>query len=130
MRSMVIVQPTHPGLLAEVTGLLARSRVNLMDFSGHVVGNTAIISLQAEPYRDGFRILSEAGYHVYASETLLVRLEQSPGALARLSRQLADAGVEVRGLHIVSKDAKAGIVALETADQDKAREILQDILVG
>ena len=130
MRSMVIIQPTHPGLLAEVTSLLAKSQVDLVDFSGHVVGSTAVISLQTDPYRDGFRILSEAGYHVYASETLLVRLEHSPGALARLSRRLADAGVEVRGLHIVGKDSGAGIVALETADRDKAREVLGDQLVG
>ena len=130
MKSMVIIQPTRPGLLAEVTGLLANSQVNLMDCSGQVVGQTAVISLQADPYLDGLRILSEAGYHVYASETLLVRLDAAPGALARLSRRLADAGVEVRGLHFVNKDARAGIVALETADQEKAREVLKDSLVG
>jgi hypothetical protein len=50
-------------------------------------------------------------------------------ALAELSRRLAEANVDVRGMHIVNKDAKAGIVALETADHQKAREILQDILL-
>ncbi len=130
MRTMVIVQPSHPGLLAEVTSLLADHRIALSDFSGQVVGNTAVISLQAERYRDGYRVLSEAGYHVYASETLLVRLDQAPGALARLSQQLAEAGVNVRGLHLVNKDARAGIVALETADHDKARAVLQNQLVS
>ncbi|MDH3769266.1 MAG: hypothetical protein OES99_12565, partial [Gammaproteobacteria bacterium] len=100
------------------------------DFSGHVVGRMSVISLQPEPYELAFRILSEAGYHVYASETLLVRLEQGSGALAQLSRRLADAGITIRGLHIVNKDAGAGIVALETADQDKARVVLKDQLVS
>lgn len=130
MRTMVIVQESRPGLLADVTSLLARNDVDLNDFSGQVVGETAVICLQAEEYRVGYRILSEAGYHVYASETLLVRLDQAPGALARLSQQLAAAGVDVRGLHLVNKDAEAGIVALETLDQEKARQILKDQLVG
>ena len=130
MKTMVIVQPAHPGLLAEITGLLANQNINLRDISGHVAGSMSVIALQAEPYREVFSILSEAGYHVYASETLLVRVEQSPGALARLSRRLADAGVQVRGLHIINKDEAAGIVALETLDHEKAREVLKDLLVG
>ena len=130
MRTMVIVQQSRPGLLADVTTLLASHRIDLSDFSGHVVGDTAVITLQARPYRDGYRVLSEAGYHVYASETLLVRLDQEPGALARLSQRLAEAGVNVRGLHLVNKDEQAGLVALETADQDKAREVLREQLVG
>lgn len=130
MKTLTIVQPTHTGLLAGITDLLARHGVNLLDLSGHVVGRMSVISLQAEPHRDVFRLLSEAGYHVYASETLLVRVEQAPGTLASLSRRLADAGVAVRGLHIVNQDAGAGIVALETADQDKARKVLRDLLVG
>ena len=65
-----------------------------------------------------------------ASEHLLVRLEKHPGALAELSRRLAQRNVNVRGMHIVTKDERTGIVALETADHEKAREVLEDILVG
>lgn len=130
MRTMVIIQPSHPGLLAEVTGLLASKQVDLGDLSGQVVGDTAVISIQAQNYRRAYRVLSQAGYHVFANETLLVRIEQSPGALAKLSQRLADAGVDVRGLHFVNKDAQAGIVALETADPGSARAILKDQLVG
>ena len=130
MRTMVIIEAARPGLLADITTLLARHGIDLNDFSGHMVGDTAVITLQAEPYRDGYRVLTEAGYHVYASETLLVRLEQAPGALAKLSQRLAQAGVNVRGLHLVNKDEQAGLVALETADQDRARDVLRDQLVG
>lgn len=130
MKTMVIIQPSHPGLLAEVTGLLAANEISIVDLSGYAVGDTAVISVQVVDYRTGYRVLSEAGYQVYANETLLVRISQERGALARLSQQLADAGVDVRGLHIVNKDVGAGIVALETTDQDTARELLRDQLVS
>ena len=93
------------------------------------MGNTAVLSLTIERDQEAFRLLSDAGYRVIASEHLLIRLEKHPGALAELSRRLAEENVNVRGMHIVNNDETAGIVALETADYEKARQVLKDILV-
>ena len=130
MKGLTIVQEDHPGLLAEITTLLEQRVIAVQDFAGISLGDTAVISLTVERYKDVFRLLSDAGYRVIASEHLLVRLEKHPGALAELSRRLAEANVDVRGMHIVNKDEKAGIVALETVDYEKARQVLEDILVG
>ena len=129
MKALTIIQENHPGLLAEVATLLEEEGIPLIDFAGQAVGDTAVISLTVEPYKKTFRLLSDAGYRVVASEHLLVRLQKHPGALAELSRRLADADVDVRGMHIVNKDDKAGIVALETSDYERARSLLSDILV-
>lgn len=130
MKTLNIIHEDHPGLLAEVTTLLEKEGVAVQDFAGLSVGNTAVLSLTVENFEQVFRMLSDAGYRVIASEHLLVRLEKHPGALAELSRRLAEENVNVRGMHIVTKDEKTGIVALETIDHEKAREILKDILVG
>lgn len=130
MKGLTIVQEDHPGLLAEITTLLEQRGIAVKDFAGISLGSTAVISLTVDRNKEVFRLLSDAGYRVVASEHLLVRLEKHAGALAELSRRLADANVDVRGMHIVNKDAKAGIVALETLDYEKAREVLKDILVG
>jgi hypothetical protein len=129
MKALTIIQENHPGLLAEVTTLVEKQGIGIIDFSGQVVGNTAVITLQVKPYKEVFRLLSDAGYRVIASEHLLIRLDRHPGALAELSRTLANAEVDVRGMHIINKDEKAGIVALETVDYEKARELLKDLLV-
>jgi len=124
-----IIQEDHPGLLAEVTTVLEGEGITVQDFAGLSVGNTAVLSLTIERDQEAFRLLSDAGYRVIASEHLLVRLEKHPGALAELSRRLAQENVNVRGMHIVNNDETAGIVALETVDHEKAREVLKDILV-
>ena len=129
MKALNIIQEDHPGLLAEVTTLLEKENIAVQDFAGLTVGRTAVISLTIEQYKKAFRILRDAGYRVIASEHLLLRLEKHPGALAELSRRLAQEKVNVRGMHIVNKDENAGIVALETADYEKARQVLKDILV-
>jgi len=124
-----IIQEDHPGLLAEVTTVLEKEGIAVLDFAGLTVGKTAVISLTIERDKEAFRLLSDAGYRVIASEHLLVRLEKHPGALAELSRRLAQENVNVRGMHIVNNDETAGIVALETVDHEKAREVLKDILM-
>ena len=129
MKVLNIIQEDHPGLLAEVTTVLEGGGITVQDFAGLSVGKTAVISLTIERDQEAFRLLSDAGYRVIASEHLLVRLEKHPGALAELSRRLAEENVNVRGMHIVNNDETAGIVALETVDHEKAREVLKDILV-
>jgi hypothetical protein len=129
MKVLNIVQEDHPGLLAEITSLLEKEEIAVHDFAGLTVGNTAVISLTIMRHKEAFRLLSDSGYRVIASEHLLVRLEKHPGALAELSRRLAEENVNVRGMHIVNNDEYAGIIALETLDHEKAREVLKDILV-
>ena len=129
MKSLTIIREDHPGLLVEVTTVLEKAGIDVIDFAAQAVGKTAVISLTVEPYQEAFRLLSDAGYRVVASEHLLVRLEKHAGALAELSRRLADASVDVRGMHIVNTDENAGIVALETANLEAAREVLKEILV-
>jgi len=129
VKVLTVIEQNHPGLLAEVTSVLERARVDILDFSGQVVGDTAVISLQLRPYQAAFRVLSDAGYRVVSHDHLLVRLDRRPGALAALSRRLADAQVDVRGMHIVNKDEAACIVALEARQTEKARNVLADSLV-
>ena len=129
MKVLNIIQEDHPGLLAEVTTVLEEEGITVHDFAGLSVGNTAVLSLTIERDQEAFRLLSDAGYRVITSEHLLIRLEKHPGALAELSRRLAQENVNVRGMHIVNNDETAGIVALETVDYEKAREVLKDILV-
>ena len=130
MKTLNIIHEDHPGLLAEVTTLLEREGFAVQDFAGLSVGNMAVISLTMERSDEAFRLLSDAGYRTVASEHLLVRLQKHPGALAELPRRLEEQNVNVRGMHIVSKDENTGIVALETLDHEKAREVLRDILVS
>jgi len=129
MKTLTIVQKNHPGLLAEVATVMETANIPVEDFSGQVVGDTAVISLTVKPFEEAFRLLSEKGYRIVTSDHLLIRLEAQPGALAELSRRLAEAQVDVRAMHIVNKDEKAGIVALETADYERARAVLKNILV-
>ena len=129
MRNLTIINEDREGLLAEITKLLADNKIVLHDFSGETIAETAVIKLAPDPYNKCFRLLIDSGYQVIANESLLIRLSQTPGALAKLSRELADGGIEIRSMHIVNRSEDGALVALEVDEPGLARKQLKEYLV-
>ncbi len=75
------------------------------------------------------RIIDRSGIQGFVSEHLLIRIEDHPGALADISRRLANAQVDIRSMHFVNKEADSCIVALETENDYRARQVLHKLLV-
>ena len=129
MKSLTILQETRPGLLAEITTLLEGQGINLSTIEGDTVGSVAVISITSERYEDCFEVLSNSGFKVFAHEQILVGIEDQPGALAEISRRLANEQVDIRSIHFVNRENSRCIVALETENDYRARQLLRDLLV-
>lgn len=129
MKMLTVVAEDRPGLMVEITSVLEEAGIEIVDFAGQTLAGTAVLNLRAEPLDEAFRRLSAAGFRVVSHDHVLVRLENHPGALGELSRLLAEARIDVRGMHIVGRQQAASIVALETPDADRARDVLGDRLV-
>lgn len=129
MKILTIIEDNRPGLLAEITSLLESAKVDVRDINGDTTGNQAVITLRAEPYRRCYRTLADNGFKVFTAEHILVRIEDQPGALADLSRTLANDQVEIRSIHFIHKEDGRCIVALETENPYRTSQLLRDILV-
>jgi len=129
MKTLTIIQPAHPGLLTEITTILAERNLNISDIDASIADGQAVITLSVESSGKAFQLLSDAGYRVIAARYILLRINNRPGELARLSRRLSHQNIDIRSIHIISKKGDNGIVALESADHDRAREILSALLV-
>ena len=129
LRTLTVIGEDRPGLLTEITELLAAEKIDLRDFSADSVGSTVIFKLIPVPYERAFNLLDAAGYQLIANRNILVRLADEPGALAKLSRRLSDAGVQSRGIHIIDHCGDASLVAIETTNRESVCEALTDILV-
>lgn len=129
MKSLTIIQNTRAGMLAEITTLLESHKIDLRSIDGNTAGKLAVINLVAKPYQACFDALTEAGFTVFANEQILVRVEDHPGALADISRRLANVQVDIRSVHIVDREGDHCIVALATENDFSARQVLRDQLV-
>lgn len=129
LRTLTVIAADRPGLMTEITELLASKQINLHDFSGDVVGSSAVFKFIPVEYETAYLALRDAGYQVIAHRNLVVWMSDKPGALAHLSRRMSDAGITARGVHIVGHQGDCSLVAVEVKEPELARKLLADILV-
>lgn len=124
MKSLRIILPNRPGLLAEIAELLAARSINVDDLSVETHGEGALVRLSVEEPDMALAALTESGYQAVTDDVLLARIEDRPGALAALSRTLADAHINIRSVHHVRRDGGFAVVAVSTDSDDRARDLL------
>ena len=93
MKQITVVVDDHPGALAEITRALAVAGINIETLSGELVESSGVITVAVDRYDEALVALRDAGFSAVSEDALVVRLDDSPGALARIAHLLAEAGV-------------------------------------
>ncbi|HET9030577.1 MAG TPA: ACT domain-containing protein [Candidatus Aquilonibacter sp.] len=116
--------PNRPGLLAELTEVLAARGIDIAQIVVETHDAGAVVRMEVEDEDAALGVLTDAGYHAVSDDVLLARIEDRPGSLAALSRRLADARLDIRSLHHVRRESGFALVAVSTDDNLRARELL------
>lgn len=130
MKQLTVLVPNQPGQLAIITEALAKLGVNIEDFDVESHGADGLISLTVDKYDDALRALRDAGYRAVTQDTLLIRLEDKPGALAAIAVRLKEAGLDLRSMHIVRRTGDISIATLVANDNARAAAVLRDVLIS
>lgn len=125
MQHITVVVHNRPGLLAEITELLAAKELSITSIVAESHGSDGILRLGAERVDEALAVLTAAGYHAVTEDVLLARVEDRPGALAQLSRRLIEAQIDIRGLNMVQRNDGWAVVAIATSDNARARGVLE-----
>ena len=123
--NIFIVDLKHqPGELAKAAEAIARKGVNITAFSGVTCGGDGKIALHTDNDVETRRALSEAGYRARELEVVPVTFGNTPGALAKTARKLADAGINIEYALPVSMTDNKVTLAFATDQPSKARGVL------
>lgn len=117
---LTVVVANRPGELAALGEATGKAGVNLSGGSCVVVDDRAVVHLLVEGDAAAARSAIEgAGYEVEAAEreVVVLDLEDRPGELGRVCRQIADAGVNIDLMYIATNTR----VVIGADDLDKAR---------
>ena len=125
----VITQPDRPGTLADITARLGARHVNIIEIDVTDDHAHCVMFLQAEPYDEALRALTDGGYQAVSEEVLLIRIQDEPGALARIAARFVDPEINVQAMRIVRRDSGWASVILSTSDNERASQLLTDCLV-
>src|SRR3954452_23206610 len=126
MSNQFVVQlDNEPGAMATLAEALAARGVDLRAIGGGGIGGAGhVIMTTADD--DATREILEAGnYKFIEGESILAEVDDKPGGMARISRALADAGVNIYGHLFLGRWGDRAMFAFVVDDPAKARPILE-----
>ena len=116
----------QPGALADLTEVLARNAVNILAIHGSPCTGQGFIQFVPDSPDATIEALRHAGFDYTTQSVLLVSIAHEPGALAHLSRALAEAGVNINAMYI----SVNGQVVLDVDDHSKAQQVAMGFGTG
>ncbi len=127
MKELTVIARDRIGLLADISEALAEKKVNISSVSVETAARTAIVRVLAENAAHGRKALEDAGFKVADAEAVMLKLPDRPGQLARISRKLADNGVAIENVMLVSRENNETLLAIKTSDYAKAGRLLKNL---
>jgi hypothetical protein len=126
MANQFVVQlKNEPGGMATLAEALAARGVDLRAIGGGGIGETGHVIMTTADDDTTRVVLEEGGYTFIEGESILAEVDDRPGGMAALSRQLADAGVNIYGHLFLGRWGDRAMFAFVVDDPDKARPILE-----
>ncbi len=114
---IIIMVDNEVGVLAGITGVLARAGINVEALNTQTAGDRGAVILTADDTDHALSVLNQAGYKAVSDDAVVVRLRDEPGALSRVADQLRQAGVNIQNLHILARHDGYALIALTTNDR-------------
>jgi len=99
--------------------------VDLRAIGGGSIGDSGHVIMTTADDETTKQVLDEGGYTYIEGESILAEVDDRPGGMAALSRQLADAGVNIYGHLFLGRWGDRAMFAFVVDDPDKARPILE-----
>ncbi len=126
MANQFVVQlKNEPGAMATLAEALAAGGVDLRAIGGGSIGDSGHVIMTTADDDTTKAVLEEGGYTFIEGESILTEVDDRPGGMAALSRQLADAGVNIYGHLFLGRWGDRAMFAFVVDDPDRARPILE-----
>ena len=125
MTRIVVIANNEAGVIADIAGALAERNINIETMSTEALGEKGAITLTTDDDDGALRALTDAGFKTVSDDSLILRLDDEPGALAKLAEKFKQGGVNIRSLHILDRRNGHTTVAISADDRAKAESLVE-----
>jgi hypothetical protein len=126
LKELTIMTPNKPGKLAAALSALTRAKLNLLALnssSGYDLNMVRMISSDAKKTKS---LLEKLGYNVTETDVLAVTIADRPGQLAKLTKTLGRAGVNIEYMYATAAQMEhEALVAIHVSDLIKGERALR-----
>lgn len=118
MIEFVVRLDNHPGALSALTDVLGDAGINIEAMSAWGANGNGVVRLITDNDTTTRHVLAEAGLVNTEHQVLTAQLTDEPGSLARVTRQLGDAGVNIEALYVLRSTSDGIELAIAVDDPD------------
>ena len=131
-KHFVVELDNRPGELAHLARALASRGINIAHIALGGAGRTAFAYLETDADDETGRVLSGMGYEFLSGKTLVVEVDDEPGALAGLTAELAEAGINIEAVMTASHCRGRVDLAITVDDLERVEAVLgrEKVLAG
>jgi hypothetical protein len=124
-RQFVVQVTNQPGQMARLAEEMAAAGVDLRAIGGGGLGEVGHFIMTTADDDRAREVLQDGGWTFLEGESLLAEVDDRPGGMARIARELADADVNVLGHLFIGRWSDRATFAFIVDDPEKARPILE-----
>jgi hypothetical protein len=126
-KQISIFLANRPGTLAEVCEDLHEDNINILAMTVSDTVDHAVVRMLVDKPGAAVHLLENNGLLVVENNILAVDLENKPGALAEVARQLSDNDINIEYAYCTGTPAqKQGLMVVRTARPDEALSLLEE----
>ena len=129
VKSVTIVADDKVGLLADISYVLAKAKINIDSVNVDVIGGKAIIALGLSDAVKGKGVLEAASYTVEDVNSVVVKLPDRPDELTKVTAMLSKDGIKVENVRTLSKDDDGTVLAITVDKPKRAIGVLKSYLI-
>ena len=123
---LTIPAENKPGVLARVTSILARKKINIRSATISSFGNSGFINLIVNNPKQGQKALSKEGIPVELKQVIAVLIEDRPGGLDKLLQILYAENINIEnGYGFVIESRKNAVFVLDVKDPIPAKDLIE-----
>lgn len=119
----VLVQD-KPGEVARLAEVLAKNAVNIRGISTDLGKVQPVVHVITDDEATARRVLKASGMDFRERDVLVISMSDKPGELAKVTRKLAKAGVNIESMFILVPKVSEVQLAVGVDARDKAQDML------
>ena len=124
-RQLAVFLENRPGTLARVCDALAEAKINIFAITTSDTVDHSVIRMVVSDRQRALAIFEERGVLTVESKVLMIENQNRPGALAKISKKLAKAKINIEYAYLAtSPGAKIGLLVLRVDDTKRALKVL------
>ena len=123
-KQLTLSHENRPGMLAHIAKVLGDARVNILAFLTTASGSEGLTHLIVDRSGTAKEAFASAGLAYTETNVLQLELPNTPGALAKFARKLAEEDINITmGYATGGKGSRKTTVVLAVSDLDKAATV-------